>query len=172
MKQTKQKQDKKDETKIGIGAKDTTTKDKTAVDTDETDMTEEPQPVELDETDITEEPQHIETDGADGIAVAPYTDTFEDPQDEVDKDLNTDTDMNEEPQQVETENKEQGATVELRRSKRDRKPPKKFESYQMHQITNRPHDRKLETLHKLLGSGVLNDLDSEMSHNIIEAIMK
>lgn len=74
---------------------------------------------------------------------------------------------------VETEEAEvEGAAGGLRRSKRVRKPPKKFEAYQMHLITNRPLDRRLETLQMLLESGVLNDIDSDMTHTILDAVIK
>ena len=69
---------------------------------------------------------------------------------------------------------DEGETGEalLRRSKRDRKPPKRFESYHMHQITSRPVDRRLQTLQMLLGTGVFNELDSDMTNNILDAVMK
>ena len=69
---------------------------------------------------------------------------------------------------------DEGETGEvlLRRSKRDRKPPKRFESYHMHQITTRPVDRRLQTLQMLLGTGVFNELDSDMTNNILDAVMK
>ena len=66
---------------------------------------------------------------------------------------------------------DKGATV-LRRSKRDRKLPKRFDSYQMNQITSRPLDRRLHSLQILLGSGILNEMDSDMTDKVLEAVMK
>ena len=40
------------------------------------------------------------------------------------------------------------------------------------QITSRPIDRRLQTLQTLLGSGILNDLDSDTMHTILDAIMR
>ena len=42
----------------------------------------------------------------------------------------------------------------------------------MHQITSRPVDRRLQTLQMLLGTGVFNELDSDMTNNILDAVMK
>ena len=66
---------------------------------------------------------------------------------------------------------DKGATV-LRRSKRDRKLPKRFDSYQMNQITSRPLDRRLHSLQILLGSGILNEMDSDMTDKVLEAVTK
>ena len=66
---------------------------------------------------------------------------------------------------------DKGATV-LRRSKRDRKLPKRFDSYQMNQITSRPLDRRLHSLQILIGSGILNEMDSDMTDKVLEAVMK
>ena len=63
------------------------------------------------------------------------------------------------------------ATV-LRRSKRDRKSPKQFDSYQMNLITSHPLDRRLHSLQILLGSGILNEMDSDMTDKVLEAVMK
>lgn len=61
----------------------------------------------------------------------------------------------------------------LRRSARERKPPKWFDSYQVNQVTvNRPVNRKLQTLQMLLSSGVLNELDSDMTDSILVTVMK
>ena len=64
-----------------------------------------------------------------------------------------------------------GATV-LRRSKRERKLPKRFDSYQMNQIISRPLDRRLHSLQILLSSGILNEMDSDMTDKVLEAVMK
>ena len=59
-----------------------------------------------------------------------------------------------------------------RRSTREKKLPKKFDSYIMHQVTSRPINRRLQTLQNLLGSGVFNELDTEMTNSILDAVMK
>lgn len=73
---------------------------------------------------------------------------------------------------AEVESNRDAAEVLPRRSQRDRKPPKRFESYYMHQITSRPLDRRLQALQKLLGSGILDELDSDMTHSILESVIK
>ena len=69
---------------------------------------------------------------------------------------------------------EEGATGGIlpRRSTREKKKPKRFDSYIMHQVTSRPVDRRLQTLQSLLGSGVFNQLDSDMTTSILDAVMK
>ena len=42
----------------------------------------------------------------------------------------------------------------------------------MHQITSRPVDRRLQTIQMLLGTGVFNELDSDMTNNILDTVMK
>ena len=49
---------------------------------------------------------------------------------------------------------------------------KRLELYYTHQIMSRPVDRRLQTLQMLLGSGVLDELDSDMTHNILESVIK
>ena len=85
--------------------------------------------------------------------------------DEAKEDKDDEKDDNKTVEEEATE-VEKGATA-LRRSKRDRKAPKRFESYQMHQITSRPLDRRLHTLQRLLGSGVLEDIDSDMTNKLL-----
>ena len=66
---------------------------------------------------------------------------------------------------------EEGATGGIlpRRSTREKEKLKQFDSYIMHQVTIRPVDRQLQTL---LGSGVFNQLDSDMTTSILDAVMK
>lgn len=74
----------------------------------------------------------------------------------------------------EADEEEKGATGGAlpRRSTREKKKPKRFESYVMHQVTSRPVDRRLQTLQSLLGSGVFNQLDSDITTSILNAVMK
>ena len=68
-----------------------------------------------------------------------------------------------------------GAEVGLRHSKRTIKLPERYDKYCRNQIKNRPIDRRLQTLQLLqilLGSGILNDLDSDMTCNILNAVMR
>ena len=74
--------------------------------------------------------------------------------------------------EVADENNKSAEGNALRRSTRERRLPKRFESYQMHQIVTRPIDRRLHTLQIILGSGILNEMDSDMTHTIVDAIMK
>ena len=69
---------------------------------------------------------------------------------------------------------EEGATGGIlpKRSTREKKKPKRFDSYIMHQVTSRPVDRRLQTLQSLLGSGVFNQFDSDMTTSILDAVMK
>ena len=64
------------------------------------------------------------------------------------------------------------ADSELRRSQRDREVPQRLGLYYTHQITNRPVDRRLQTLQTLIGSGILNELDSNMTYSILDAVIK
>ena len=42
----------------------------------------------------------------------------------------------------------------------------------MNQITSRPLDRRLHSFQILLGSGILNEMDSDMTDKVLEAVMK
>ena len=75
------------------------------------------------------------------------------------------------PRQDSTEQQEQPAVVP-RRSERSRKPPEWTKSYQMNQITTRPYDSKLHALDVVMNSGILNNLDVEVTHKILDAIIK
>ena len=78
---------------------------------------------------------------------------------------------------LETEEKtedEKGATGGPipRRSTREKKQPKRFESYVMHQVTSSSVDKRVQTLQNLIGSGIFNQLDSAMTSSILDAVMK
>ena len=77
---------------------------------------------------------------------------------------------------VEERGKEdKGAEEGLRHYKRTIKLPERYDKYCMNQIKNCPIDRilqTLQTLQTLLGSGMLNDLDSDMTCNILNAVMR
>lgn len=62
--------------------------------------------------------------------------------------------------------------VPLRRSTREKHPPKWLDKYQVNQITNRPVSRRLQTLQMLLSTGVFNLLDSDMTNVILNVVMK
>ena len=78
----------------------------------------------------------------------------------------------EEPDSTEVIPEAKGADRGLRRSQRDRKVPQRLGLYYTHQITNRPVDRRLQTLQTLIGSGILNELDSDMTNSILDAVIK
>ena len=61
-------------------------------------------------------------------------------------------------EEKETTEEEKGATGEAlpRRSPREKKKQKQFESYVMHQVTSHPVDRRLQPLQSLIGSGVFD----------------
>ena len=77
---------------------------------------------------------------------------------------------------IETEEKaeDEGATGGQipRRSTREKKKPKLFESYVMHQVTSSSVDKRVQTLQNLIGSGIFNQLDSAMTTSILDAVMK
>lgn len=77
---------------------------------------------------------------------------------------------------IETEEKaeDEGATGGQipRRSTREKKKPKRFESYVMHQVTSSSVDKRVQTLQNLIGSGIFNQLDSAMTTSILDAVMK
>ena len=79
----------------------------------------------------------------------------------------------EETESLEDEREEANRPLqELRRSQRERKLPQRLGLYYTHQITHKPVDRRLQTLQMLLGTGVFEQLDSDMTHNILDAVMK
>ena len=78
----------------------------------------------------------------------------------------------EEPESTEVIPEAKGADSGLRRSQRDRKVPQQLGLYYTHQIANRPVDRRLQTLQTLIGSGILNELDSGMTNSILDAVIK
>ena len=78
----------------------------------------------------------------------------------------------EEPEPTEVIPEAKGADRGLRRSQRDRKVPQRLGLYYTHQITNRPVDRRLQTLQTLIGSSILNELDSDMTNSILDAVIK
>ena len=78
----------------------------------------------------------------------------------------------EEPESTEVIPEAKGADRGLMRSQRDRKVPQRLGLYYTHQITNRPVDRRLQTLQTLIGSGILNELDSDMTNSILDAVIK
>ena len=135
----------------------------TAADEEETD----PHTDDIEETD-----PHIdeidETDPhADDIETDPHTYEAEE------TDLHVDKNKEIESHEAEAE-EEKGAVGGTlpRRSTREKKIPKKYDSYIMHQVTSRPIDRRLQTLQSLLGSGVFNELDTDMTNSILDAVMK
>ncbi|XP_060575985.1 uncharacterized protein LOC132733359 [Ruditapes philippinarum] len=76
---------------------------------------------------------------------------------------------------ITTEHREQACVPKPapRKSSREKRQPKWFDSYQMNQmVTMRPIDSKLHALNKLMTSGILKDVDSEFAHKLIDAIMK
>ena len=60
----------------------------------------------------------------------------------------------------------------MRRSDRQRKPPTWHDSYQMSQMVVRPYDKKMESLNILLRSGVIGELDSEVTYRLIKTLME
>lgn len=73
---------------------------------------------------------------------------------------------------VEDAERLQAQEVPLRRSTREKRPPKWLDTYQVNQITNRPVNRRLQTLQMLLNTGVFNQLDSDMTDDILNVVMK
>lgn len=105
----------------------------------------------------------------------PDTTTIIEATDKDDTDLQTETEVEKVTEGFITKTEEtevKGVEGELRRSRRNPKPPKRYDEYYMNLMTNRPVDRRLQTLQKLLGSGILNDLDSDMTHSILDAVMR
>lgn len=121
------------------------------------------------EKDKEKKTEETDTDITKSKVVHTAADTEEE---EVDVNLETDP-HTDETKEAEAE-EEKGATGGAlpRRSTREKKKPKRFESYVMHQVTSRPVDRRLQTLQSLLGSGVFNQLDSDMTTSILDAVMK
>ena len=78
----------------------------------------------------------------------------------------------EEPESTEVIPEAKGADRGIRPSQRHRKVPQRLGLYYTHQITNRPVDRRLQTLQTLIGSGILNELDSDMTNSILDAVIK
>ena len=77
-----------------------------------------------------------------------------------------------EPESTEVITGAKSADSGLKRSQRDRKVPQRLGLYYTHQITNRPVERKLQTLQTLKGSGILNELYSDMTNSILDAVIK
>lgn len=121
------------------------------------------------EKDKEKKTEETDTDITKSEVVHTAADTKEE---EVDVNLETDP-HTDETREAEAE-EEKGATGGAlpRRSTREKTKPKRFESYVMHQVTSRPVDRRLQTLQSLLGSGVFNQLDSDMTTSILDAVMK
>ena len=118
-----------------------------------------------DDSSITDTVENTEQDTATIIEATDGNDT----------DLYTDSKLEKATEEIIKEPKDTEVKLAeggLRRSKRNPKPPKKFDEYYMNQMTSRPIDRRLQTLQKLLGSGILNELDSDMTHNILDAVMR
>ena len=114
------------------------------------------------------------TDDSDTDATkSKVVETATDNEDEIDVRLDDGDPHTDDTKEPEAE-VEEGATGGIlpRRSTRERKKPKRFDSYIMHQVTSRPVDRRLQTLQSLLGSGVFNQLDSDMTTCILDAVMK
>lgn len=59
-----------------------------------------------------------------------------------------------------------------RRSSRERKPPSRFAEYHMNLVVPRPYDNKIHAMNILMSSGVLNEVDTEVAHRLLEAVMK
>ncbi len=59
-----------------------------------------------------------------------------------------------------------------RRSVRTKKPPDKYGDFVSYQMANAPADRKLYALQTLMESGILSEIDSDMAHTLIGAVMK
>ena len=133
----------------------------TAADEEETDLHTD----KIEETD-----PHVdekEETHSDDIETDPQTNEAEE------ADLHVDENKEVESHEAEAE-EEKGAVGDPlpRRSTREKKIPKKYDSYIMHQVTSRPIDRRLQTLQSLLGSGVFNELDTYMTNSILDAVMK
>ena len=62
--------------------------------------------------------------------------------------------------------------TEPRRSARERKPPRRYEDYQMASMVPRPQDPRFQALQQVLGSGVLEELDSEMARRVVNSIFQ
>ena len=58
-----------------------------------------------------------------------------------------------------------------RRSSRQRKPPDRYGEYVSKVMSPRPFDNRLHALDELMKSGVINNMDSEIVHKLIAAIM-
>ena len=60
-----------------------------------------------------------------------------------------------------------------RRSQREKRAPKWFDSYHMQQISIRPqHDSRLEALSILTSSGILDQIDRNVAYSILDSIIK
>ena len=59
-----------------------------------------------------------------------------------------------------------------RRSNRETKPPVRFGDNQMYSLTPRPYDAKIRAMNVLLGSGILNEVDAEVAHRLMHAVIK
>jgi len=73
-------------------------------------------------------------------------------------------------------NTEEESQPAVRRSGRDRRPPKKFDAYVMKQVTPRPTDirtdYRIHVLTELVNSGVLQNIDSLIAQRIVDSVMK
>jgi len=73
-------------------------------------------------------------------------------------------------------NTEEESQPAVRRSVRDRRPPKKYDGYVMKQVTRRPTDLRtdyrIHALTELVNSGVLQNIDSLIAQRLVDSVMK
>ena len=71
---------------------------------------------------------------------------------------------------------EENSQPAVRRSVRDRRPPKKYDGYVMKQVTRRPTDirtdYRIQALTELVNSGVLQNIDSLIAQRLVDSVMK
>ena len=59
-----------------------------------------------------------------------------------------------------------------RRSQRERRKPVWYDTYQMNQMVHRTQDSKLDALNILMSSGILQQIDRNIAHNLLDTIIK
>ena len=64
------------------------------------------------------------------------------------------------------------ATPPPRRSAREKRAPDRYNDNIMNAIIPRHVDRKIQALDSLMNSGVLSEVSAEVTHRLIQAVMK
>ena len=59
-----------------------------------------------------------------------------------------------------------------KRPTRERKLPARFDSYQMYQMQSRPVDSKIQSINVIMSSGILNEIDRDVAHKVLKAILQ